>query len=178
MNPGVLLVAGARVTAADHVIAIDVGTQSVRALVFDPTGSLIAMAKVPIEPYVSPQPGWAEQDPELYWRSIGEACRRVLADPAVRIEAIAGLDPDDPARHGRRDRRARHAAAAGDRVAGPAADGRTCRRSAGPMGLAVPGGRRPRHGRELRRGLRGELDPRQRARDWRAIRRYGCCRRS
>ena len=49
------------------------------------------MAKVPIEPYVSPQPGWAEQDAELYWRSIGQACRQVLADPAVRVDAIAGL---------------------------------------------------------------------------------------
>ena len=53
------------ITGADHVIAVDVGTQSVRALVFDPAGTLVAMAKVPIEPYVSPQPGWAEQDPEL-----------------------------------------------------------------------------------------------------------------
>ena len=44
-------------------------------------------ARIPIEPYVSPQPGWAEQDPELYWRTLGEACRRVLADPAVRPRA-------------------------------------------------------------------------------------------
>lgn len=78
-------------TGADHVLALDVGTQSVRAIVFDPVGSLVAMARIPIEPYVSPRPGWAEQDPELYWRSIGEACRKVLAEPAVRLDAIAGL---------------------------------------------------------------------------------------
>ncbi len=77
--------------SADHLLAIDVGTQSVRALVFDAVGTVIAMARIPIEPYVSPHPGWAEQDPELYWRSIGEACRRVLAEPAVRRDAIAGL---------------------------------------------------------------------------------------
>lgn len=75
----------------DQLLAIDVGTQSVRAIVFDPTGTLIGLAKVPIEPYVSPRPGWAEQDPELYWRSIGEACRRVLEEPGVRREAIGGL---------------------------------------------------------------------------------------
>jgi len=73
------------------MLAIDVGTQSVRALVFDPAGTSVAVAKVPIEPYVSPRPGWAEQDAELYWRSLGEACRRVLADPAVRVDAIAGV---------------------------------------------------------------------------------------
>ena len=49
--------------SADHALAIDVGTQSVRAILFDPSGNLVAMGRVPIEPYVSPQPGWAEQDP-------------------------------------------------------------------------------------------------------------------
>ena len=77
---------------ADQILAIDVGTQSVRALVFDPRGELVAGARIPIEPYVSPQPGWAEQDPELYWRALGEACRRVLGRPgASRRDAIAGV---------------------------------------------------------------------------------------
>jgi sugar (pentulose or hexulose) kinase len=75
----------------DLVLAVDVGTQSVRALVFDAAGALVAGARVPIEPYVSPQPGWAEQDPELYWRTLGDACRTVVADPAVRRDAIAGM---------------------------------------------------------------------------------------
>jgi sugar (pentulose or hexulose) kinase len=78
-------------TATDQVLAIDVGTQSVRALVFDAAGNLQAASRIPIEPYVSPRPGWAEQDPELYWRTVGEVCRRVLAEPAVRRDAIAGL---------------------------------------------------------------------------------------
>ena len=76
---------------ADHVLAIDVGTQSVRALVFDPRGSLVAHSKIPIEPYVSPQPGWAEQDPELYWRSIGEACSALWAGGVARRDSIAGV---------------------------------------------------------------------------------------
>ncbi|HEX3265824.1 MAG TPA: FGGY-family carbohydrate kinase [Candidatus Limnocylindrales bacterium] len=67
----------------DHALAIDVGTQSVRALLFDPAGALVAMGRVPIEPYTSPQPGWAEQDPEVWWNAIGEACRRLwAAEPA------------------------------------------------------------------------------------------------
>jgi sugar (pentulose or hexulose) kinase len=63
----------------DHALAIDVGTQSVRAILFDPAGNLVSMGRVPIEPYVSPQPGWAEQDPEVWWKAIGEACRRLWA---------------------------------------------------------------------------------------------------
>jgi sugar (pentulose or hexulose) kinase len=77
--------------SADHLLAIDVGTQSARALVFDPAGALVAKAKVPFEPYVAPHPGWAENDAELYWGAVGEACRTLLADPAVRRDAIAGL---------------------------------------------------------------------------------------
>ena len=77
--------------SADHLLAIDVGTQSIRALVFDPAGTLVARARVPIEAYVSPRPGWAENDPELYWDAVGQACRALVADPAVRVDAIAGL---------------------------------------------------------------------------------------
>lgn len=77
--------------SADHLLAIDVGTQSVRALLFDPAGTLVARAKIPIEPYVSLHPGWAENDPELYWDAVGAACRALVADPAVRVDAIAGL---------------------------------------------------------------------------------------
>ena len=76
---------------ADQVLAIDCGTQSLRALVVDPHGEIVAKVRVPYEPYVSPQPGWAERDPEVWWRALGEATRRVLADPAVRPAALAGV---------------------------------------------------------------------------------------
>jgi sugar (pentulose or hexulose) kinase len=77
--------------SADHCLALDVGTQSVRAILFDPRGTLVAIGRVPIEPYVSPQPGWAEQDPEVWWTAIGEACRRLWADPAARPDSVAGV---------------------------------------------------------------------------------------
>jgi sugar (pentulose or hexulose) kinase len=75
--------------AADHALAIDVGTQSVRVSLFDPSGTLVAMGRVAIEPYVSPQPGWAEQDPVVWWTAIGEACRRLWA-----FELPEGGSPD------------------------------------------------------------------------------------
>jgi sugar (pentulose or hexulose) kinase len=74
----------------DVVLAIDVGTQSVRALAFDPRGSLVGSTRIAIEPYVSPQPGWAEQDPDVYWRAIGDACAALWA-AGVSTDAIAGL---------------------------------------------------------------------------------------
>ncbi len=78
-------------SSADHLLAIDVGTQSVRAILFDPRGALVAMGLVPLVPYVSPRPGWAEQDPEVWWDAIGEACRRLWADPAARRDAVAAV---------------------------------------------------------------------------------------
>jgi len=76
---------------SDQILAIDVGTQSVRALVFDLRGGLVAHSRIAIEPYVSPQPGWAEQDADVYWRAIGDACAALWANGAARRDAIAGI---------------------------------------------------------------------------------------
>ncbi|MDL1951998.1 carbohydrate kinase, partial [Acidobacteria bacterium ACD] len=74
-----------------HLLALDNGTQSVRALLFDARGELVAKARVEIEPYVSPRPGWAEQDPEVYWAAACRACRELVASSPVPREAIAGM---------------------------------------------------------------------------------------
>jgi len=63
----------------ENLLAIDNGTQSARALVFDPRGNLLAKQRVPIEPYYSTAPGLAEQDPEIFWRAVCEACQSLWA---------------------------------------------------------------------------------------------------
>ena len=73
------------------ILAIDNGTQSVRALLFDPQGSLIAKSRVPIEPYTSAAPGLAEQRPEVFWEAVGQACRGLWAMPGVDRQAVAGV---------------------------------------------------------------------------------------
>jgi len=75
----------------EYILAIDNGTQSVRAIIFDYEGTIIASSQVCIEPYFSKQPGWAEQDPEYYWRSLCEACQRLWHKPGVCKEAIVGV---------------------------------------------------------------------------------------
>lgn len=62
------------------ILAIDNGTQSVRALLFDLAGELVGKRQIEIEPWFSDQPGWAEQWPDYYWREIGRACRGLWAD--------------------------------------------------------------------------------------------------
>jgi sugar (pentulose or hexulose) kinase len=77
--------------SAEHLLAIDNGTQSVRALVFDLRGKLIAKQRVPIEPYFSTAPGLAEQHPEVFWDALCLACQRLWSDSGVHKETIAGV---------------------------------------------------------------------------------------
>ena len=74
-----------------HVLALDVGTQSARAIVFDARGRLVASAQTAFEPYQSPHPGWAEQAPEVYWDAICESCQRVWAQPEAHPGRIAAV---------------------------------------------------------------------------------------
>jgi sugar (pentulose or hexulose) kinase len=78
-------------TAQDHLLAIDNGTQSVRALLFDLDGNMVAKSQVHIEPYFSDHPGWAEQDPLYYWRSLCDACQQLWQASPVPREAVAGV---------------------------------------------------------------------------------------
>ncbi|MEW6443046.1 MAG: FGGY-family carbohydrate kinase [bacterium] len=75
----------------DHILAIDSGTQSVRALVFDFRGELVASSRVPYEPYFSSEPGWAEQDPKVYWDSLCRACQALWREQTVSRESLAGV---------------------------------------------------------------------------------------
>jgi sugar (pentulose or hexulose) kinase len=80
--------------SGDYIVVIDNGTQSVRALLFDLNGNPIARGRVPIEPYFSNQPGWAEQHPEYYWHSVCEAFQQLWAVMDTRNipkTALAGV---------------------------------------------------------------------------------------
>lgn len=73
------------------ILAIDCGTQSLRALLFSEHGEVWDSVKIEYEPYTSPFPGWAEQDPEIFWTSLVEACQRLKTKNPVGFEAIVGI---------------------------------------------------------------------------------------
>ncbi|MBN1179153.1 MAG: FGGY-family carbohydrate kinase [Anaerolineae bacterium] len=75
----------------DHILAIDVGTQSIRALLFDLHGELVHKARVPIEPYFSTRPGWAEQHAGVFWENLCAACQQLWRVSSIPKEAIAGV---------------------------------------------------------------------------------------
>jgi sugar (pentulose or hexulose) kinase len=77
--------------SAPRLLSIDVGTQSARAIVFDAQGNVLAKEQKTFEPaYVSPQPGWAEQDADVYWRTVTETCSRLWRG-GVKPAEISGV---------------------------------------------------------------------------------------
>ena len=74
----------------DHILAIDYGTQSVRALIFDLRGNMVCKARVPVEPYFSDKPGLAEQHPDYFWDNLCAACQQLWQESPVPKEALAG----------------------------------------------------------------------------------------
>ena len=55
----------------------------------DETGKVIASGSEEHEPFLSPRPGWAEQDPRDWWRACGVAVRKALASSDLKAENIA-----------------------------------------------------------------------------------------
>lgn len=77
--------------SSEYILALDCGTQSIRALLFDREGNLKAKDKVEFEPYFSRYPGWAENDHNLYWDSMCMACRRLKDRNPSEWEDIIGV---------------------------------------------------------------------------------------
>ena len=73
------------------VLAIDCGTQSLRAILFSLDGKVIDKEKIAYNPYYSIKPGWAEQNPELYWESFCKACKALQARNPLRFEKVEGV---------------------------------------------------------------------------------------
>ncbi len=72
------------------ILSLDCGTQSVRALLFDPDGHLLDKSQVPLD-YIVEQPGWGEQEPEVFWQSLAEATQDLFARRPDARDRIAGV---------------------------------------------------------------------------------------
>ena len=73
-----------------YVIAIDQGTTSTRAVLFDQSAAPIAVAQTEYPQY-HPQPGWVEQDPEDIWRDTVAMVRAILAQTGLTTRDIAAI---------------------------------------------------------------------------------------
>ncbi|HTT32966.1 MAG TPA: xylulokinase [Methylomirabilota bacterium] len=72
-----------------HLLGIDVGTGGTRAIVTDYGGRVVSSATADHQPFASPQIGWAEQQPEDWWRATCLAVRQALAQANLTGKDIA-----------------------------------------------------------------------------------------
>lgn len=72
------------------VIAIDQGTTSSRAVVFDKSLDPVATAQKEFTQFY-PEPGWVEHDAEEIWQSVVETVRAVLAQANLKASDIAAI---------------------------------------------------------------------------------------
>ena len=75
----------------DLLLSIDCGTQSTRALLFDPLGNLVAKSQLALDDYVVEQPGWMSHDVDAFWDACARACRQLWAEHPGFAERVRGV---------------------------------------------------------------------------------------
>ena len=75
---------------SDFILALDQGTTSSRAILFDAAGQIVASAGQEL-PQIYPQAGWVEHDPNAIWQTQRDSIQGVLQKAAVAPEQIAAI---------------------------------------------------------------------------------------
>jgi glycerol kinase len=75
---------------ADYILAIDQGTTSSRAIVFDHSGSIVSTGQKEHE-QIFPKPGWVEHDPEEIWTNVREVVGLALTRANLTYRDIAAV---------------------------------------------------------------------------------------
>lgn len=73
-----------------HILAIDQGTTSSRAILFDETMGITAVAQEEFQQHF-PESGWVEHEAADLWTSTAATCRAVMEKAGVRAGDIAGI---------------------------------------------------------------------------------------
>ncbi|MFW9950649.1 MAG: FGGY-family carbohydrate kinase [Candidatus Thorarchaeota archaeon] len=72
------------------ILAIDLGTQSIRAAIVDIDGTIKAISQIDQE-IDTPQPGWAQQKPEIWWKMTKLAIQQVISLAKKEVSSIQGI---------------------------------------------------------------------------------------
>src|SRR5690606_37892408 len=76
--------------APQYVLAIDQGTTSSRAIVFDARGMVVAIAQKELTQHY-PADGWVEHDAEEIWRDVQSVMREAVARANLSAHDIASI---------------------------------------------------------------------------------------
>ena len=75
---------------SEHILVIDAGTTSTRAMLFGRNGAVAGTAQAEITQHF-PRPGWVEHDADEIWQATLDCIRRVLADRDAQTIAAIGI---------------------------------------------------------------------------------------
>jgi len=75
---------------AEYILALDQGTTSSRAILFDRGGRIVQAAREEFS-QIYPQPGWVEHDPESIWGTQLGTARRVLGAAGIEAAQLAAI---------------------------------------------------------------------------------------
>jgi glycerol kinase len=70
-----------------YVLALDQGTTSSRAIIFDQTGKPVSAAQQEFKQHY-PEPGWVEHDPDDLWRSQRDVMREALKHSGLKADQL------------------------------------------------------------------------------------------
>jgi len=73
-----------------YILALDQGTSSSRAILFDKSGNIVSMAQAEITQYF-PKSGWVEHDPEEIWTTQLQVAQEALAKNKLTANEIAAI---------------------------------------------------------------------------------------
>ena len=73
-----------------YLLAIDQGTTSSRAIVFNAQGGVCGLGQEEFSQHY-PEDAWVEHDPEEIWQTTLNSCRKAIADAGLAASAIAGI---------------------------------------------------------------------------------------
>ncbi|MEG1650249.1 MAG: xylulokinase [Oscillospiraceae bacterium] len=73
-----------------YLMGIDIGTSSLKTIIIDECGNVKSISARSYQ-YDSPHAGYAEQDPEVWWRACVETVREALAESGIKGEDIKGV---------------------------------------------------------------------------------------
>jgi glycerol kinase len=73
-----------------YILAIDQGTTSSRAMLFDADGRPCGMAQRALA-QIFPHPGWVEHDARVIWADVLAVCREVMQTAGIKASDIAGI---------------------------------------------------------------------------------------
>jgi xylulokinase len=73
------------------LLGVDVGTSGTRAVLLDETGRVLGAATAEHAPMASREVGWAEQEPQDWWRAVCSAIRECMTKACVRGGEVTGV---------------------------------------------------------------------------------------